>query len=96
MLDDVVNEVRRRVNPKLEIGAVFFTRFNNRKLNKEVVTMVANRYGDKVLNTKIRENISLAEMPLSGQSIFEYDPKSNGAADYMALVNELIAKDKNR
>lgn len=96
MLDDVVNEVRKRVNPKLEIGAVFFTRFNNRKLNKEVVTMVANRYGDKVLNTKIRENISLAEMPLSGQSIFEYDPKSNGATDYMALVNELIAKNRNR
>lgn len=58
--------------------------------------MVANRYGDKVLNTKIRENISLAEMPLSGQSIFEYDPKSNGATDYMALVNELIAKNRNR
>lgn len=56
--------------------------------------MVASRYGDKVLETKIRENISLAEMPLSGQTIFEYNPKSNGAADYMALVNELITKDK--
>lgn len=32
----------------------------------------------------------------SGQSIFEYDPKSNGATDYMALVNELIAKNRNR
>ena len=96
MLDDVVNEVRRRVNPRLELGAVFFTRFNNRKLNKEVVSMIETRYGDKVFKTKIRENISLAEMPLSGQSIFEYDPKSNGAADYMALAQELILKDKNR
>lgn len=92
MLDDVVNEVKKRVNPRIELGGVFFTRFNNRKLNKEVVGMIQNRYGEKVFSTKIRENISLAEMPLSGQSIFEYDPKSNGASDYMALAEEIIAR----
>ena len=94
MLDDVVGEVRRRVNPSLELGGVFFTRFNNRNLNKEVVKMIEGRYGDKVFNTKIRENIALAEMPLSGQSIFEYDPKSNGAMDYMELAKEIIAKEE--
>lgn len=93
MLDDVVNEVRRRVNPSLELGGVFFTRFNNRNLNKEVVKMIESRYADKVFKTKIRENITLAEMPLSGQSIFEYDAKSNGAVDYMALTEEIIARE---
>lgn len=92
MLDDVVSEVRKRVNPKLELGAVFFTRYNNRKLNKEVVRMIQDRYGDKVFKTKIRENIALAEMPLSGQSIFEYDVKSNGAKDYLSLVDEIIVR----
>lgn len=96
MLDDVVNEVKRRVNPELEVGGVFFTRFNNRKLNKEVVSMVQSRYGDKVFQTKIRENIAIAEMPLSGQTIFEYDPKSNGATDYWALSEEIIARERNR
>ena len=94
MLDDVVGEVRRRVNSSLELGGVFFTRFNNRNLNKEVVKMIEGRYGDKVFNTKIRENIALAEMPLSGQSIFEYDPKSNGAMDYMKLAKEIIEKEE--
>ena len=93
MLDDVVDEVRQRVNPTLELGAVFFTRFNNRNLNKEVERMVFQRYGDKVFKTKIRENIALAEMPLSGQSIFEYNPKSNGAMDYMALAQEIIERE---
>lgn len=93
MLDDVVSEVRRRVNPSLELGDVFFTRFNNRNLNKEVVKMIESRYADKVFKTKIRENITLAEMPLSGQSIFEYDLKSNGAVDYMALTEEIIARE---
>lgn len=92
MLDDVVNEVRKRVNPNLKLGGVFFTRYNNRKLNKEVVSMIESRYSEKVFKTKIRENIALAEMPLSGQSIFEYDPKSNGAADYMALADEILTR----
>lgn len=92
MLDDVISEVRKRVNPHLELGGVFFTRYNNRKLNKEVEKMIIQRYGDKVFSTKIRENISLAEMPLSGISIFEYEPNSNGAADYMNLANEILAR----
>lgn len=89
MLDDVVSEVRRRVNPNLSLGGVFFTRYNNRKLNKEVESMIRQRYAEKVFSTKVRENISLAEMPLSGQSIFEYDSKCNGAIDYMNLAKEM-------
>lgn len=92
MLDDVVNEVKKRVNPNLSLGGVFFTRFNNRKLNKEVVEAINNRYGDKVFKTKIRENITLAEMPLTGQTIFEYDNRSNGAKDYAALADEIIER----
>lgn len=96
MLDDVVHEIQKRVNPRLKLGGVFFTRFNNRKLNKEVESMIVDRYGDKVFSTKIRENISLAEMPLSGQTIFEYDARSNGAADYLGLADEIIARHENK
>lgn len=92
MLDEVVGEVRKLVNPNLELGGVFFTRYNNRKLNKDVVEMINQRYGEKVFKTKIRENISLAEMPLTGQSIFEYESRSNGAKDYMALAEEIVAR----
>ena len=84
------------MNQTLELGGVFFTRFNNRKLNKEVISMVEKRYGEKVFLTKIRENIAIAEMPLSGQTIFEYDPKSNGAADYRTLTGEIISREENR
>ena len=92
MLDDVTTEVQRRVNPDIALGGVFLTRYNNRKLNKEVESMLRERYGKKVFDSKIRENIALAEMPVSGQSIFEYDPKSNGAADYMALAHEVESR----
>lgn len=94
MLDEVLSEVQRRVNPGIVLGGVFLTRYNNRKLNKEVEKMIKQRYAEKVFETKIRENIALAEMPVSGQSIFEYDPKSNGAADYMSLAKEIEKRNK--
>lgn len=91
MLDDVVEEVKRLVNPNLEIGGVIVTRYDKRRsLNREVIKQLEGRYGDKVFDTKIRENIVLAEMPMSGQTIFEYDPKSNGAKDYMELTEEFL------
>jgi chromosome partitioning protein len=44
-----------------------------------------------VFDTNIRRNIRLAEAPSYGQSIFDYDPKSNGAEDYRALAREVLA-----
>lgn len=92
MLEDVVGEVKALVNPALKIGGIIFTRYNNRRLNKEVEQVVKARFGDLVFNTKIRENITLAEMALSGQTIFEYDSHSAGALDYTGLAQEVIAR----
>ena len=49
-------------------------------------------YGDIVFKTKIRENIAIAEAPLSKVDIFTYNPDSNGAKDYAALTDELLGK----
>ena len=46
------------------------------------------------MQTRIRENIALAESAGSGQSIFEYDPQSNGAKDYQALTEEIISRNQ--
>jgi chromosome partitioning protein len=42
------------------------------------------------MKTSIRVNVALAESQSSGKDIFEYDPTSNGATDYMSLVKEII------
>ena len=91
MLESFVESLRR-IKPELKINGVFITRFNNRKLNKVVETALKERYSDITYQTKIRENISVAESAGSGSSIFEYDTESNGAKDYAALTEEIIAK----
>jgi len=45
----------------------------------------------RIFQTRIRRNIKLAEAPGHGQSIFDYDAKCHGAADYLALANEVLA-----
>lgn len=94
MLNDFVDEIKRLVNHRLRVGGVFFTRYNNRNLNREVMDNVRQNFGSLLCDTIIRENISLAEVPLSGNSIFEYAPKSNGALDYERLTDEIIKREE--
>lgn len=96
MLEDVVEEIRETINPRLKLSGVFITRYNNRKLNKDVVEAISTRYDSKVFSTMIRENIALAEMPVTGKSIYDYDPGSNGATDYNSLTEEIISRGGNR
>ena len=92
MLEEVVEEVKRSINQKLQLSGVFITRYNNRKLNTLIEDAIKKRYGSVVFDTRVRENISLAEAPLTGTDIFDYAPTSNGAKDYEALTDEIIAK----
>lgn len=94
MLDNYISDVVADLNPALHVGGVVVTRFNNRKLNTVVLSTIAERYGDKVLKSRIRENISIAEAPLTHCSIFEYAPDSNGAKDYMELATEILQSNK--
>lgn len=90
MLDDVVGEIIKRVNPDLHLSGVILSRYNNRRLNKVVLDAISSRYGDALFKTRIRENISLAESPLTHTSIFDYAPESNGAQDYLSLAEEVL------
>lgn len=90
MLDNYISDVVADLNPNLKVDGVIVTRFNNRKLNTSVLSAIRERYGDKVFNSRIRENITIAEAPLAHCSIFDYAPDSNGATDYMALAKEML------
>lgn len=96
MLDEVVAEIRRSRNRSLRLSGVFFTRYNNRRLNKGIVEAISSRYSSAVFGTKIRENIAVAEAAGAGGNIFDYDPTSNGAQDYAALADEILNQEQNK
>ncbi len=89
-LMDVIQVVKERLNPDIEITGIICTLFDNRKnLNKEVVDHIQDYFGNKVFNTLIRDNVALAEAPSHHKTIFEYAPDSHGAKDYDALAKEI-------
>ena len=93
-LESVIAQVQEYLNSSLQIGGIFFTRWGGRSLNKEVEQAARATYGDIILQAKVRENIAIAEALLAKQSITAYAPKSNGAADYIALTEEILRREQ--
>lgn len=87
---DTIDQVRSIYNPGLVVGGVLICMHDNRKrLARAVSDTIRAYFGELVFNTVIRQNVSLAEAPAQGMSIFEYAPKSSGAEDYQALSEEV-------
>ena len=72
---------------------VVVTRFDSRrKFSHHICEQLKVRYGEDLCDTRIAENVSLAESPEHGKSVFAYAPHSQGAKDYFALAAELLEK----
>jgi chromosome partitioning protein len=68
------------------------TRFDRRrKMSYEVQRQMSECFGPELCATVIVENVSLAEAPAHGCDVFTHAPKSQGARDYEALLDELMA-----
>jgi chromosome partitioning protein len=90
---DTITILKNSLNPKLKIGGVVCTRYNRRKIHKEVLVCLQDRFPDTLFATKIHENIAIAEAPSFGKTIFEYSPQCNGSYDFDMLVKEFLNKE---
>ncbi len=101
-LFETISLVSQRLNPGLSVtGIVMCMHEAGTRLSGEVTAdlteFIAASHDTpvpwrdaRIFDTRIRRNIKLAESPSYGQTIFQYAPRSNGAADYLALADELI------
>ena len=68
------------------------TRFDTRrKMSWEIERQLRETYGAELCETRVSENVSLAESPASNRDVFAHAPGSRGAQDYEALLDELEA-----
>ena len=85
-------DIRKRMNPKLEIEGVLLTKYQqNTRFSRQMTAWLNTqpRYEGKVFNTRIRKNIRFDESPIESKSVFERDVKANGAEDYLSLAEEI-------
>jgi chromosome partitioning protein len=87
--------VQKLFNTKLMIEGILLTMFDARtKLSVEVQQEVRKYFKERVYKSFIPRNIKLSEAPSRGQSIFEYDVRSEGARAYAALAKEVIQQNE--
>jgi chromosome partitioning protein len=66
------------------------TRFDGRrKMSWDIDKQLRERFGVEVCDTRIAENVSIAESPSFNRDVFSHAPGSRGAQDYAALLDEL-------
>jgi chromosome partitioning protein len=87
MLRALEQVLKKRVERRYVI-----TRFDaRRRMSWDIDQKLRRRFGAEVCETRIAENVSLAESPYFNLDVFEHAPDSRGAQDYAALLAELEA-----
>ena len=85
--------VKEKLNPSLSIAGILFTMTSSRTLHsKEVMEVTRRAFGDriKIFDAIIPTSVRFKEAPAAGKSILAYAPRSEGAAAYRLLTEEVM------
>jgi chromosome partitioning protein len=92
---NTVDQVKRTLNPKLDIHGIVLTMFDPRNsLSSQVVSDVRGFLGDKVYETVIPRNVRVSEAPSHGKPVLLYDLKCAGSQAYLKLASEIIQRER--
>ncbi len=88
-----LDEVRRHLNPSLNIAGIVLTMSDDRtNLAKQVADEIRQSLKDLVYETIIPRTVRLAEAPSFGKPVLLYDIKSKGAQSYLNLAEEFLKR----
>ena len=94
-LTNTIRQVRKAINPDLDIEGALMTMYDSRtNLSIEVVQEVKRALPKKVFKTLIPRNVRLSEAPSFGEPVINYDGTSRGADAYRALAQEIISNNR--
>lgn len=89
-----IANVKRRINPQLEIEGILITMADMRTVyTREIIELLHNEYGGKlrIFDSIIPLSIRAAESSAEGRSIYLHDPAGKVSAAYAALTREVLA-----
>ncbi len=88
-----LKRVRSTLNPALDLEGVLLTMYDERtNLGQQVARDVREFFQERVFQAVIPRNVRLGEAPSHGMPVVLYDAKSRGAAAYLALAREFVAR----
>jgi chromosome partitioning protein len=91
LLNDTVEKVRDRLNPRLSLYGIVVTMFDARLLHsRQVMARVVEVFGDLVYDTAISRTVRFPDASVAGEPITTWASKSAGAEAYRAMAREVI------
>lgn len=89
----ILDEVKKYLNPRLEIEGILLTMHDERtNLSKQVVEEIKDVFKSKVYDSIIPRNVTIAEAPSFGKPVILYNIKSKGAQAYLNFAKEFLTK----
>ena len=93
LLEDTIDKVTDRLNPKLRVDGILATMVDFRTLHsREVIERVREAFGDKLFDTTISRTVKFPDATVAAEPITTYAPNHPGAEAYRRLARELIAR----
>ena len=90
-LVDVARRVALSSGKRTELAGILLTMADYRlKATRGIVDRLRSRFGKQVFVVEVRTNVSLAEAPAFGKTIFQYKPYATGARAYQLLAEEFL------
>lgn len=90
---NTIEQIKDLINPSLAIEGLLRTMYDPRSsLTNDVSKQLLQHFDKLVYNTIIPRNVRLAEAPSYGLPALLYDRQSRGAAAYLALADEFLAR----
>ena len=86
---ETLKNIRAGLGYMVGIRGIVITRYKNRKIVKEVLEDVQNRYGIKVFETFIPDSILVEEAHHEHMPVLEYAPNCQASKAYSELSREL-------
>lgn len=90
-LGDTITAVRKHLNSRLSVLGLFVNRISHRKINKKTLAEINRLFPGLVMNSVVRDNVSITESPAHGLDILSYQADSHGAVDYLLLAKEVAS-----
>jgi chromosome partitioning protein len=93
LLQETIEKVRDRLNPRLEIEGLLATMYDSRTVHgREVLARLVEAFGDRVFHTVVARTVRFPETTVAGQPITSFAPESPGAAAYRQLAREVLSR----
>jgi chromosome partitioning protein len=90
---DLVDRVRRHLNPRLAVLGYLATLYDRRtRVARECLARMIAEWGPLLIEEPIPTNVALAEAARDGRLLFDSEPESAGAAAYYSAAAEIVAR----